>query len=374
MHQKRKTRVNTKSFKDVVTNDLHELQNHFALNEIQFADSFSVYMNCRRLYLAGETSDLEQFIQDYNKSPQPHPWLSGLMELRAAIRKKERLFHISSLLSHFDSLQEDGWIGEVNMVLAMYYEEQKEFEKASLHYKKSAKKFYTLTFEHKALTAEYNALINETLAFPNKRYLVSYNSFVKKALELKHHTLAGVCLANLSREYQLLGLLESSLEKSEKALELLEHSSFGTLHYYLTVAQNVDLLISLQRFEKAKKPYEELLSSPYIETAEIVRVIQNYQTSQTRPLISPAHLPAPWQERLLQNTEDSESDISDLETDLIQHLMEGPKSLVEVAELLYGDKIQFESSLARAKQAIYRLRKKKKGLIHFKRGKYEILD
>lgn len=362
------------TFKEAVSLDLHQLQCFFSLEESGW-DPLPLYAKCRLHYLGGDVPEMRKLIENYVLQSKHLPWLAALMEIRLMIRLKIVHPDQEFVISLLDSVQDETWMAEISMVLAMYFEEQKDFAQASRKYKKSAKLFQMLDFVEKSLTAEYNALINETLAHPNKRYLIAYDSFVKKSLAANHLTLAGVCLANLAREYQLLGLHELALAKSDQSLEHLNESSFGTLHYFLSVAQNLDLLIELKRHEKAKRYYEELVSSPYSEIQEIVRVIQRYCKHELSEEVAGLrkNLPEPWQERLTKSKH-TDAAMTDIESKIVEHLLEGSKTLNQLAECLYGEKINFESAVARAKQAIYRLRKKKTDLVTFRKGKYELIE
>lgn len=336
-------------------------------------DLHLTYALARRHYLAGDNEALAEHIDQYQRSESAELWMVRLMELRLAIRMKKAYPEEKPSLQILKSVEDQGWRGEINMVLGMYYEELKNFKLASQCYAHSATAFASAGLTHKSLSAEYNGLIAQTLAFPQKRYLVAYHSFIQRSLAANHRDLAGVAMANFAREYQLLGLYEVALENSNRSLSLLKLASFGSLHYFLAVAQNLDLRLSLRRLDRCRLLFEELVSSAFSEIAEIIRVIERYQhPDSSNSKLNINNLPMPWIERL--SPQSLPPHASDLENDLVAALTEGAKSLPELADHLYGRKIDAHSALARTKQAIYRLRKKVPSLIVLRKGRYELVD
>lgn len=361
-------------FGTAVSADLQTLQSFLGLNP-EARDLYTTYMIARFYFLSGDTEGLAAFIE---KSSSVAPsWLTLLMKYRLHIRSGTSHPAEEESLRVLRAVDDSSWPAEIQMVLGMYFEETGRLAEAVEAYSKSARLFATLALTEKSLMADYNALIAQTQLHPEKRYLVAYNSFVVKSQEAGFDSLAGVALSNFSREYQLLGLFEMALVKADEAIDLLKRRHYGTRHYYLAVAQALDLLIHLKRHERAQKLYEELLSSSSREIAEVVKVLQRYcpRTDRDPDAIQTEVLPSPWAERFLQTGNSAEVVLrSDLENQMIDLLVEKPRSLAELATLLHGDKIDPYSAVARTKQAIYRLRKKTPNLIVLRKGRYEIID
>lgn len=365
----------TIDFGFVVSASLHQLESHLSLNDATLNNPLEVYLLCRRLYLMGDVEGLSALAEKYALQSDACDWLKALLDLRLHIRLKKPCPTESGAFAALSAIADNGWRAEAFTVMGIYLEEQGRFAEAKRAYAQSAQLFHQSGLKEKAITADYNALIAQTLAVPKQRYIVAYHSFVLRALEANHPGLAGVALANLAREYQLLNLNELALENAQEALKLLKVHQFGTLHYYLTVAQTLDLLLNLGRKSGAKALYEDLLSSPYRETAEIVKVIQHYCQCEKAEPVDLANLPKPWVERHLNQSSPEDLQIAgQIESRIVQILTSGPQPLSTLATELYGDRIDPESSLARAKQAVYRLRKKVPGLIAFRKGRYELVD
>lgn len=356
------------NFEFAVTAPLHELESWLPLWEATEPATLEIqYMRGRRDYLSGRTEELRQRIESMpNHSPA---WLIRLLEFRLYARLRTTHPEEAAALADLAQAPSQNWPAEIHMVLGMYLEDHSRFLEARERYLLSARAFHAIELSEKGLTAEYNALIALTLAEPHRRYLVSYQAFILRAKSLGYPIIAGTALACFAREYQTLGLNELALEKSNEGLALLKEFSFGTIHYYLAVAQTLDLILKTGGRSAARPLYEELLASPFKEVEAIVAVLKAFEGDAS--ITNLDALPQPWQERL---KEPVIAGKSELDGRLVDHLTEGPKSLSELSQLLYGNKIDYESSLARTKQAVYRLRKKVPGLIGIKEGRYALVD
>lgn len=298
------------------------------------------------------------------------PWFESLLNLRLAIRSKTKAVP-GTLLSGFETVEPAYWRAEAHMVLAMYREEQADDPGAQESYLASAAAFAAAGMKRKSLIARFNAFACQTRIEPEKKYFVELQSFADEAARSGCPDLAGVALANLSRDCHLVGAVELALKHVEEAQRLLREHDFGSLHYYLTAAHRLNLLLQLGRWDEAVVPYEELLVSPFKEAAEIKAVVDRYLDH--RPVeIAYDHLPATWRERLTELFARRDVKFTGKEGVLVETLTQGPLSIHELAGRIYGEKIDHESGIARTKQLLHRLKKKAPGLLVAKGGKYAL--
>lgn len=347
-----------------------DLQN--AVSRVEVIDSpANFYLVFRYHYLKADVDAMTDLMGRYAALVKAQPsWFADLLDLRLSIRRHSvALYEIEALLEIFAAIPEDAWRGEAFMVLAMQAEEAIRDDLAQTVYDRSSAAFARAEMPRKSLIAKYNSFACRTRIDPSKKYFVEYQGFVDEALHHGCFDLAGVALANLSRDCHLVGAVELARKHAAEGLHYLRHYDFGSLQYYLTTAHLLNLLLQLNRWEEAVPYYEELKLSPFMEVSEIREVIENYLDGRDKPR-EYSHLPATWRERLTDLFRQKQERFTSKEEALVETLTSGPLTLDELAARIYGSKIDYESAIARTKQLVHRLKKKAPSLLRSQGGKY----
>jgi tetratricopeptide (TPR) repeat protein len=193
---------------------------------------------------------------------------------------------------------------------------------------------------------------------------------------LGENSVASTCLLNISREYQILGAMKASLKYCDEALRLAEHN-FGSLHFYLVLAQRAQILLELGRLAEAQTDYECAIAAPFPEVKAALallgpRLSQKGAHTPMRLEADEESLLPTWAER--SEVEAEPVHFSVLENRLIQFLAESPKDRVEIIEHLYGDRLSFETKINRLKSLLGTLRKKSPHLLVCEGGRYRLAE
>lgn len=270
------------------------------------------------------------------------------------------------------------WLGEISFVVAMAYLELKDYENAKKYYRIAYREFDSIGAKKKAVKSLLNVLVAESRADNSKKLLIDYQFVAKKALSAHDSIVAGICYMNISREIQLIGSLNVSLKFINKSIECLQ-SDHGTTHYYSAILHRCHVLLELGRNFEARLDYEEASMSPYIHIKEAIKLLDlmfhKNKIKNSELQINTEKLDPTWRGRLKDFLHKKQyAKLSDLESTLIEYLLEKNRSKDELIELLYGKKIDYPAAENRFRVLMSRLRKRHPGLIVTDKNEFKIAD
>ena len=289
-------------FSQIIEASLAELLEMKKVNAAIFDQGSSPerhYLRVVLSFLKNDRRELgKQLLQISEKRDGSYNWemLYQLSALRLDIREQalnhKRVEQIQSLLSK----RESKWHGEALILMGYYFEKiSNNLEDSLSSYEQSTIHLERIGARRKALKARLNALAIQTQLNPDPVYILDYKILLKKALLIDDFIVAGICLNNISREYQILGASTVALKYVNQSLEYLEND-FGTLHYCAALAQRCHLLFELGRLGEAKLDYESLKVSNLDECKtyiEVIDVLFNESAEVHRQYLSSS-----WEERL----------------------------------------------------------------------------
>ncbi|MCB0413973.1 MAG: helix-turn-helix domain-containing protein [Bdellovibrionales bacterium] len=245
-------------------------------------------------------------------------------------------------------------------------------KKAGELYKKANLLFSRENCVHKSVKSLLNHLACVSRFDPEISLISDYYYLAKKAKKCGEQVVVGICLLNISREYQLLGAKETALDYVNESIQSLE-ADYGSKNYYLAIAHRAHLYIELERFNEAKRDYDLLISAKHPAMEESIKVIDKLMGEQSQPKIE--ILSTSWRERLLRSEiEKAKAKLTVFESKLVELLVEQPRKKEDLVTLLYGNQVDYLSANNRFKVLLSRLRKKRPNLIVSSNGRYQVSD
>lgn len=245
-------------------------------------------------------------------------------------------------------------------------------ELASILFKKSYGLLWNFGSKRKGVKSFMNHLVAES-RLDNRRRLVSdYLFLIEKAKEVGDSIVEGLCIHNISKEYQILGAYELALDYSQKSLDLLKND-FGSLHYFEAVLQKCHILIDLGRIDQAFKEFQKAKASPHPQTMNALCVIEKMLAadfSKVERVLEPA-----WKSKLknLQSSKKAKS-LTKTEVVFIKLLSKEPLVKDEIIKKMYGENIDWMSAKNRFDVFLSRFRKKYPSLISVENETIQIDD
>lgn len=274
------------------------------------------------------------------------------------------------------------WLGEINFVVGNIYLESKEYENAKNSFRQAYSELNLINAKQKAIKSLFNVLVSESRLNPSKKLLIDYEFVNRKALEVNEIIVAGLCNLNISRELQLIGSLNLALKYVNKSIDLLK-SDMGVNHYYSSILHRCHLLIELERRVEAQLDLEEARLAPFHSIQEAVKLLEvlyknKFQLAEIENStvhINENKLDPTWKGRLKDFISQKKiSKLSDLESLMIESLLNSPKTKNELIELLYGNQIDYSASENRFRVLLSRFKKRHPGLIIQNDKSYRISD
>jgi hypothetical protein len=221
----------------------------------------------------------------------------------------------------------------------------------------------------KALRSELNLKVTQAHLNPNKSWLFDFFLILKKAKAVQDPVTMSSCYHSISHEYGCLGATRNALRAIDRALTISYKNHYSSkIGDYL--AHKIDLLVHLDEKFEAQVCFELLstIESAVAQKAQVY-LLGKYPFLSSEQMQSLSdQLPARYWEDKLQITED----LGALEERLLSLLASSRKTKYELAVSLYGEALPLQSTEARLKNILYRIRKKYPSLIHFKNAQYSL--
>lgn len=230
----------------------------------------------------------------------------------------------------------------------------------------------------KSLRSFYNSVVAESRLTPYKNFISEYQTVIKLSREVKDDAFAGMALNMLSREYQIVGLLDKALECAEEGLQLLENER-GSIHHFTSLLQKAHLLIELKRVDQALPLLTESKMASFPEVRAIRTLLEcTLDPAKTWPEELEKYLLPTWRERLPdllrmnQISQEAQEAPSSLEFKVLKLLWSGPVAKWDLIERIYPEETDSTLSENRFKNLVARLRKKFPNVLQFHDGQYFI--
>ncbi|MCM2323571.1 MAG: hypothetical protein NDJ90_09960 [Oligoflexia bacterium] len=346
----------------------------------ELSPSLRLYASTIKAFLNYDVEALESCVTEAAAHTHAFQALPLLIRIRRDLRLRqidaksvEELTHVAAT---FDFLR-----GEALFVAAMGYESILDHARAKALYREASALFRNVGADRKAVKSALNCVVSESRLFSEKKLMADYHFLYKEAKRVGEFGTAGVCLLNISREYQKLGAFSAALKYCNRALAL-HQKELGTITYFLTLAHRCHLLFQLDRRHEALLDHEQCQNCEFPQVQAALQVVEKLisgEQGQVRDIPVESglekHLTPTWKERLLGiQSETRRPELGALENKVIELLSEKPSEKWELMDALYGTALSADTREARLKALIFRLRKKRPGLILFKDGKYLISD
>jgi hypothetical protein len=368
------------SLAQILDFDLKDLYSFLETNtEGSASEWITIYATVLRHFLRGETLYLKKICYDIESKCG-----NKMVPLELYVSLKLRIGLLDSSLSE-DLVEkaaqlarsESEWSGELNMLLGAVCAGRGERLKAKDYYWEAARGFLKIGAYRKEARAKLNVLVERSHLDPNANLIAEYHDLYRYALrkEIRSTLVAGICLLNISREYQILGATLAALRYCERARRLLE-IEFGTCPYFLSLAHLCHIYLELKRFIEAKLAYELALAAPFEEVQSALRVLEKAFDMCALEQQNPSKLNSTWAERRLdwlsRKGVETPVKLSTLEQRLLRSLAAGPKTKLELIANLYGERLSVEIRISRFESLLKTLRKKQTSLVVFENGVYRL--
>lgn len=338
------------------------------------------YLQILKVYLRGDHQELKSLCA--NSNINKISFLKPLIELRYQILvskvDRENIQTLTGFCKSDNTLNSLAhWRGEIAFVVGMAYLELKEYENAKNIFKVSYQELDLYGAKKKAVKALLNVLVAESRAHNKKKLLIDYEFVANKALAAQDSIVAGICYMNISREVQLIGSLNLALKYINRSITCLM-SDQGINHYYSAILQRCHVLLDLGRTLEAQLDYEEALLSPHLHIQEATKIL-SLMFKKDKPLqnteIQIEKLDPTWRGRLKDFLSHKKySNLSDLESNLIESLLTKKRTKNELIDILYGNKIDYPAAENRFRVLLSRLKKRHPGLVVSDKNEFKIAD
>ena len=379
--------------------DLHFLEFLRTSTDYESCEVLKKYSKVLMLYLKGESDELNNYLKSMENSNTSEAesedrFLFEISRLRLNIRRKivDRETVMCFLKNHTYMFQREPWRGEIHFVAALAFESIGDFQSAKDQYTQASQFLRKSGALKKSIKALFNSLIMEKKQNPEKRFITEYRILIKKIQSVVCPDVLGVAYHNLSREYELIGALDTALKYINKSIDLLESHDYGGLNYYLAIAHRCQILLLSGFHQEAQMDFELASAAPFTEiknSLSAIYCIQNVllnknEKDQLQNMVQyltdiETKVSPIWKERIYlfkslfkKNKHDQQFNLTQTESELISALATSPKDKGELIHLMYGERVDYSSAENRLKVLMSRLKRKKPELIVFQDGKYQI--
>jgi hypothetical protein len=337
-------------------------------------------------HLAGDAQALKELLESLSQSLSQAntEWReSDRNDLKVITQARLRLREgtiTSGFVESIETYQANGvFSAELNFVLGLCWEFLNQDLKSQKCFLQAALQYQSLHCPRKHVRAFYNSIAAETRVTPYKNFTIEYHSVMELALKQQDLALAGVIQAMLSREFQILGLLEKALVTINDALLSLK-SEYGSLHYFRALLQKAHLLIQTGEIENARQLMIESKISSFPEIRAIRHLLEcSLDPSLTWSLQDENHLINSWKERVPEllhwNPRQEESmatKLAPLEKRLLKLIWSGPVEKWTLISKLYPETNDSVVAENRFKNLTARIRKKFPLVLQQTEGRYFI--
>ena len=343
-------------FLRIIEASLEELRNMNLLGEIQ-DKNLEIYAVILESYLCSEQDKLEQTLL---KLEVQHP-LYVISNLRLENLKKDLQIETLSKVSTIVAL-ENTYSGEAAFTLGRAYLRIFENEQAKKFFQKAYKCLEAQNAKKKAIKAFQNLIISETRINPKKKYIEQYEFLAQKAKEVSEFAVEAISYHNISKELMFYNANELALTYAHKAVKALSHER-GSLHFFEAILNRAHAYIKLGKYDEAYEDYQLSLTSRHPQIMEAQDAIKLMLEDKNQEDNSFKHIEPSWRDKLKRHNHKVKIKPTKVESKLIDFIKSGPKSKVEIIDLLYGKESNWESSQNNLRVLLYRFRKKFPGLL-----------
>ncbi|MES2803465.1 MAG: hypothetical protein V4654_13310 [Bdellovibrionota bacterium] len=356
--------------------DSNLTQIHAMARDLDLATEVRFYAQVLSFYMSGDTERLNEVYEQSENllkftDPKIKNDLIEMAHLRLCLRQQNlnlKYLEKYNSLAFVDVLE-----AEKHFVLARAYEFLVDDHKAKEHSLKAAAIYKRKKCPKKSLRSFYNSVVADSRIYPYKNFVSEYQAMIEMSRAVDDLSFAGMSLIMLSREYQIVELLDKAQQSVDEGLRLLE-SERGSMHFYNGLLQKSHLLIQTKNITEASKLVREcsMASFPEIKSGCkflecLIDPLQIWNPEDEKSL-----LPT-WKERLSEifnQRHPNTASATHLEQKLLKILWSGPVAKWDLIAKIYPQEKNSELTENRFKNLVARVRKKFPGILHFHDGKY----
>lgn len=341
--------------------------------ELEPNSELGFYLRALQSYFRADEAALRELWLVANAIPE---WqmISFLIAMRLAVRRASDSLPCEELPVTACPL----WGGEIDFVVAMFYENNGQYELAKKYYVHSQTKFHRGGAKRKAAKAYHNSVVCESRIRPSSRLIPEYQAAASLARDAGDFTTTAAALNNLSREFQLMGANFVALKYVTESIELLSVHAYGTYNFYASLCHRCQINLELGHVSAALVDFQEAMVSNLVEIKTALKVIEELMarmglTPSLRVIVGQNDYLLPsWRERK-ESSIDAKV-LSRLESLLIESLANGIGDKFILIEKIWGDRENIFDLDNRFKQLVHRIRKKNSHLIGYANGAYYLLN
>ncbi len=358
----------------VIDSPLHQL--YFLVEDERLTPVEKVYAKIRMLFLSGDVAGLTSLRPEIDRLESDRLPVKSIYQLRLGIRNKTLT---PEFLAEMEALSLDGvWEAEKLFCLGMAFEKLGEEQRCALAFTKARSIYARHGCGELELRSYYNSVMAQSRIAPHKNFVLEYQALASLAKDLGAHSIEGMTLTMISREYQILGLLDQAFLMVEEALSRLLPER-GSFHYFHAVLHKAHVLLDLARVSEARDCLKEAELATFVE----IEMARRLLLASLEPGVGwdqkwEQHLLPTWKNRvpsLLKRLDPVKAgpeslDLTPLEIKLIRLAYNGPIEKWDLIEKLYGGEESMLRLENRFKNLIARVRKKHPMLIICDQGRY----
>lgn len=363
------------SFKQLLNlpvSQVHVWSRDHQLNPVVFH-----YANILSLYFQGDLERLKEYRTDIARANQftYQTDLKQLLEWRILLREGE--ISLKDLEQIKEKPIDELFFAEKYFIIARGFELNQVHREATRYYTLAYNEYKKLGCHGKAIRSYFNSVVSISREYPHKNMLSEYQSVIELNKDVDDKSFSGMVHTMISREYQIIGLLDRAIESADEGLNLLKDEK-GAIHFYHALLHKAHLMIQYQNIEEAQKLIKEAGLAPFSEIKAAVKLLNcSLEPTMIWNTTLEKDLMPTWKERvpeLLSQNKSAQTDMnlnfSPLESKLIKNLWSGPVEKWDLIQMLYsdsGDSIQLENRL---KNLLARFRKKQPNCILCEGSRY----
>lgn len=330
--------------------------------EGRYLKGIHYYLTDNRDALGGMIGDVQREA-DQTQEGNFKKDIADLFKIRLAIRQGElRSADIRQFAFH-EGHSNIAWLGERKFVSGMGFESVGDAAGARDTYLDAAQLFKQVGMEKRAVRSIFNALMAESRIKTDKQMIYDMLSLCKIAEQHEVNDVAGMGYNNLAQELHKMGAFKVAQRLSDKAIDLIAKSMYGSKTYYLAVCNRAHIHADMGLRDLAVADYTEASLSQITEIRYAIGVLNRIfrmRGIQLPEVSLGGRTVRTWELRLNDASggfNPKNLALSDIQNRLIEILLEGPQTRREVAQKIYADQdISIAHAEKKVSQIIYKIK------------------
>ena len=351
---------------EVIESSLMEL-NYILLHNNFKDEEAQSYASIIKLYLENDGLKLKNMISSKKLSSK----IYHLACLRLMILKNTQDMISLSHFMKFD-MNNSQLEAEKKFILGIGFLRINENLYARDYFQKAYRELDAVGAKKKALKALMNMVVAESRINNKKRLIGDYELIAEKAKEIDDKIIEGICMHNVSKEFQRVGGFELALKYANHSVKLMKND-VGTIHYYEIILHRCHVLIDLGRYQQAYLDFDRAKLSNHPQTKNALKCIEIILGEEK--IIPTSYLEPAWRSKISDLKEKGKQvKLTSVEMQFLELIRKNEVSKNRIISSLYGNKIDRDVAKNRFKVFISRFRKRYPELIISTRSGYVLRD